>query len=158
MKILQENLKKLHLQTTDYTCGPVTLLNLSIASNLELQFDEFSLAKEVHCSQTEWTTLKSLGEFAKVHLHWTNDWENTWNFQSACIAIITDKRLPLWMRTHAVAVFWLSNNQIVFFCPYFWELIFMPREEFISIWHSEDFKYTSYSINIKESLIPFIIV
>jgi hypothetical protein len=54
-------------------------------------------------------------------------------------------------------VFWVYNDNVVYFCPFFWELTFKSKDEFIKSWHSEDFWKNKYSFNFSDSLISFVI-
>lgn len=157
MQILQKNIQKLQLQTTDYTCAAIAFLNSAMMLGKNLPLDEFIIAEMLQCSEIDGTSIEMMSNFTQTHFEKTNSGENTWDFETACIAIITDERLPFGKRTHAALVFGIHNNSIVWYCSYFGKIHFTEREEFSRIWHSEDNKYINYSFNFKKSLIDFII-
>lgn len=158
MKILQKNIQELQLQTTDYTCAAVAFLNSAMILGKNLPLDEFIIAEMLHCSITDGTSIEMMSNFMQTHFDNTDSGENTWDFETACIAIITDEKLDIGKRTHAALVFGTYNNSIVWYCSYFGKIYFTEREDFSLIWHSEDNKYINYSLNFQKSLIDFIIV
>lgn len=63
MKILQGNLGRLQIQTTDYTCAPTSFLNITIATlntgiilndaGIVVNMDELSFAQALGCTGRE---------------------------------------------------------------------------------------------------------
>jgi hypothetical protein len=134
-------------QTTDVTCAPSALISIANVLGIKHSWQEMSLANELGCTSEDGTTLKAMGEFAVNNLSANSFGEFSWDGVSPTLAVITDERLEVKKRTHAVLILAVVGEYMVKYCPFFGDITLIHKNKFLEIHHSEDFNYKQWSIN-----------
>lgn len=106
-----------------------------------------SLANELGCTSEDGTTLKAMGEFAVNHLSAKSFGDRTWDGCSPALAVITDSRLEVGKRTHAVIILAVVGQYLVKYCPFIGDVTLIHKDSFLDLHHSEDHTYKQWLIN-----------